>query len=80
LWLIVKTVVNYNGLIPEKFDVNNCTHILDVEYGNVGANFKYVTDGGFGWTNASFKLGLKLLDSKYIEDLNALTRPDELFK
>ena len=79
LWLIVRTVVNYNGLIPEKFNVNTCTHIVDVEYGNVGTSFKYVTDGGFGWTNASFKVGLQLLDNKYIDDLNALKDPDELF-
>lgn len=80
LWLIVKTVVNYNGTIPEKFDVKACTHQVDVEYGNVGANFKYVTDGGFGWTNASYKLGIELLDSMYIKNLNALTDPDLIFK
>ena len=79
LWLMVKTAVNYNGLIPEKFDVNKCSHKVDVEYGNVGAHFKYVTDGGFGWTNASYKLAIKLLDDDYIKDLNNLTDPDELF-
>ena len=79
LWLMVKTVVDYNGLIPEKFNVNACTHQVDVEYGNVGAHFKYVTDGGFGWTNASFKVGLQLLEPKYMEHLNALTDPDALF-
>tara|TARA_B110000977_G_scaffold140632_1_gene178534 strand:- start:136 stop:1995 length:1860 start_codon:yes stop_codon:yes gene_type:complete len=79
LWVIVKTVVNYNGLIPEKLNVVTCTHKTDVEYGNVGAVFKYVPDGGFGWTNASYKLGLKLLEKKYLDDLNLLTNPDELF-
>ncbi|WP_456463210.1 trehalase family glycosidase [Lutibacter sp.] len=79
LWLIVKTVVNYNGLIPEKFDVNKCTHKINVEYGNVGSNFKYVPDGGFGWTNASFKLGLKLLEDSYVDNLNSLKDPDEIF-
>ncbi|MBD0833484.1 trehalase family glycosidase [Aestuariibaculum sediminum] len=80
LWLIVKTAVDYNGLIPEKFDVFHCTHEVNVEYGNVGTNFKYVPDGGFGWTNASFKLGVKLLDEKYIKLLNAVTDPDVIFK
>ncbi|AUP78896.1 trehalase family glycosidase [Flavivirga eckloniae] len=79
LWLIVKTVVNYNGLIPEKFDVNSCTHEVDVEYGNVGTNFKYVTEGGFGWTNASYKLGIKLLKNRYVDDLNKLQDPDLVF-
>jgi len=51
-----------------------------VEYGNVGTNFKYVPDGGFGWTNAPYKLGIELLDKKYIDDLNAHTDPDILFK
>ncbi|GAA3646321.1 trehalase family glycosidase [Flavivirga jejuensis] len=79
LWLIVKTVVNYNGLIPEKFDVNKCTHQVDVEYGNVGTNFKYVTDGGFGWTNASYKLGIKFLEDKHLDSLNMLIDPDLIF-
>jgi len=79
LWIIVKTVINYNGLIPEKLNVLTCTHKTGVEYGNVGAVFKYVPDGGFGWTNASYKLGLKLLEKKYLDDLNLLTNPDELF-
>jgi len=79
LWLIVKAAVNYNGLIPEKFNVEECTHQVDVEYGNVGTNFKYVPEGGFGWINASFKLGVKLLNNKYVDNLNLLTDPDMLF-
>jgi len=79
LWLIVKTAVNYNGLIPEKFDVNKCTHKTDVEYGNVGTQFKYVPDGGFGWTNTSYKLGIELLNKNYINSLNNTTDPDLLF-
>ena len=53
--------------------------MTEYKYGNVGAVFKYVPDGGFGWTNASYKLGLKLLKKKYLDDLNLLTNPDELF-
>ncbi|MCH4553904.1 alpha,alpha-trehalase [Aestuariibaculum lutulentum] len=80
LWLIVKTAVEYNGLIPEKFNVNTCTHKVNVEYGNVGTNFKYIPDGGFGWTNASYKMGIKHLNSKYIKHLNELVDPDIVFK
>ena len=79
LYMIVKTAVNYNGLIPEKFNIVDCTHKTDVEYGNVGVTFKYIPDGGFGWTNASFKVGLDLLDKKYIKKLNSLIDPDVLF-
>jgi alpha,alpha-trehalase len=79
LWIIVKTAVDYNGLIPEKFDVLKCTHKITVEYGNVGDTFKYIPNGGFGWTNASFKLGLKLLEKRYLADLNLVINPDALF-
>jgi alpha,alpha-trehalase len=80
LWLIVKTAVNYNGLIPEKFNVKECTHKTNVEYGNVGTVFKYVPDGGFGWTNASYKLGIKRIEKKYIKHLNILTDPNLIFQ
>jgi alpha,alpha-trehalase len=53
--LIVKTTVNYNGIIPEKFNPLECTHNNDGEYGNFGIAFKYITDGGFGWKNTFFK-------------------------
>ncbi len=79
LWTIVSTAVNYNGLIPEKFNVLESSHKTDVEYGNVGAKFKYIPDGGFGWTNASYKLGLSLLEKKYKKKLNMLIDPNLLF-
>ncbi len=80
LWLIVKTAVEYNGTIPEKFDVKDCTHEVNIEYGNVGTGFKYMTNGGFGWTNASYKLGISLLETKYINYLDELKDPDTIFK
>lgn len=79
LWLVLRTSVDYNGLIPEKFNVVTCTHIVDVEYGNVGTNFKYISEGGFGWTNASFKLGVSLLEERYKKALDDLIDPDEIF-
>ncbi|WP_046743710.1 trehalase family glycosidase [Kordia zhangzhouensis] len=80
LWLLLKTTVDYNGLIPEKFNVETCTHKVTAEYGNVGTGFKYISEGGFGWTNASFKLGIALLDARYVKALNDLKDPEELFK
>ena len=79
LWLLLKTAVDYNGLIPEKFNVVACTHRVDAEYGNVGADFKYISEGGFGWTNASFKLGISLLEERYKKALDDLIDPNEIF-
>ncbi len=76
LFMITKNAVDYNGTISEKYDVVKATHKVVAEYGNVGTLFSYIPDGGFGWTNASYKLGLKLLDKKYISDLNKLIDPD----
>ncbi len=80
LWLIVKTAVDYNGLIPEKFNVVENTHKVFAEYGNVGTQFKYVPDGGFGWMNASFKFGISLLSEEKITMLNNLISPEEIYK
>ena len=79
LWMITKNASNYNGTIAEKYDVVNCTHKIDTEYGNVGTNFKYIPDGGFGWMNASYQYGISILDIKYIELLNELKDPDYIF-
>jgi alpha,alpha-trehalase len=80
LFMITKSAVDYNGTIPEKFDVVEATHKVFAEYGNVGTNFEYISPGGFGWMNASYNLGVSLLDKKNISNLNQLTSPDTLFK
>ncbi len=69
---IVRATVEYNGLIPEKFNVEHSSHKTDVEYGNVGAVFDYVPAGGFGWTNASLILGIAKLTDEQRDELNAL--------
>ncbi len=79
LWLITKNAVNYNGTIAEKYDVVNCTHKVATEYGNVGTNFAYIPDGGFGWMNASYQYGMSILTKKLIKKLDDLVDPDELF-
>jgi alpha,alpha-trehalase len=60
LWLsmIARNVVDYNGTIPEKYDVVARSHAVFSEYGNVGTDFDYITAEGFGWVNASFAVGL----------------------
>lgn len=70
--MIVRATVEYNGLIPEKFNVVKGSHKTDVEYGNVGAVFDYVPAGGFGWTNASVILGIAKLTDEQKAGLNAL--------
>jgi neutral trehalase len=49
---ITKSFVDFNGVVPEKYDVVSSSHQVQVEYGNVGTDFKYVPREGFGWMNA----------------------------
>ena len=79
LFMITKNAVDYNGTIPEKYDVVEATHKVFAEYGNVGTDFEYITQEGFGWMNASYQYGLSLLDKKLIDKLNQLAEPYTLF-
>ncbi len=79
LYTIVKNAVDYNGTIPEKYDVVLQTHKVFAEYGNVGTEFDYITQEGFGWMNASFKVGLAILNKELKEKLNKLTSPEDIF-
>ena len=79
LFIITKNAVDYNGTIPEKYDVVAATHKVFAEYGNVGTDFEYITQEGFGWMNASYQYGLSLLDKGYTDKLNDLESPDIIF-
>ena len=79
LFMITRNAVDYNGTIPEKYDVVAATHKVFAEYGNVGTEFEYITQEGFGWMNASFQLGFHLLGPEDRERLNRLVPPEELF-
>ncbi len=79
LYMILKNAVDYNGTIPEKYNVVSCTHKVFAEYGNVGTEFDYISREGFGWMNASFKVGFSILDSELIDKLNDLVPPEKLF-
>ena len=79
LWMITKNAVNYNGTIPEKYDVVACTHKVYAEYGNVGTQFDYITSSGFGWMNASYQLGLSILNKEFRMQLDQLIDPDDIF-
>ncbi len=80
LYLITKQAADYNGLIAEKYDVLERTHKMNVEYGNEGADFRLYPDGGFGWVNASYQIGLTYLSAKEMEHLKALHPPECLFE
>ncbi len=80
LWMITKNAVDYNGTIPEKYDVVQCTHKVYAEYGNVGTEFDYITSSGFGWMNASYQLGLILLNKDLRSKLDQLIDPGIIFK
>ncbi|KAJ3255786.1 alpha,alpha-trehalase nth1 [Boothiomyces macroporosus] len=62
LYSITKSFVEYNGVVPEKFNVDVITHQVNVEYGNVGTDFKFVAKEGFGWMNASYQVIISNLD------------------
>ena len=79
LWLITKNAVDYNGTIPEKFDLEISSHKVFAEYGNVGTEFDYIAKEGFGWMNASYQFGLQILDDRLKQELNQLRSPDDLF-
>ena len=79
LYMITRNAVDYNGTIPEKYDVVEATHKVFAEYGNVGTDFNYITQEGFGWMNASYQYGLSLLNQELRTKLNDLEVPDQLF-
>jgi alpha,alpha-trehalase len=76
LYTIVRNAADYNGTVPEKFDVVGRTHEVFAEYGNVGTDFSYIAREGFGWTNASVQCGRALLSESLRAKLNALIPPE----
>ena len=80
LWMITKNAADYNGTVPEKYDVVSASHKVFAEYGNQGTDFEYISREGFGWMNASFQLGLSLLNEDLKTKLNQLINPVELFE
>jgi alpha,alpha-trehalase len=80
-WLYTITInaAQFNGTVPEKFDVVRRSHEVFAEYGNVGTKFSYITREGFGWTNASYQVGLTLLSPELRSSLNRLIPPEWIF-
>lgn len=80
LFMITKNAMDYHGTIPEKYNVVTRSHKVFAEYGNVGTKFSYITKEGFGWMNASYQLGLKLLPGELELKLKALTPPEDIYQ
>lgn len=78
LYMITRAFYDYNGVVPEKFDVIRMSHKVHVEYGNVGTEFKKVPREGFGWMNASYVIGQKYLGLLEMRALGALVPPESL--
>jgi len=76
LWTVSAVAAREGGAIVEKYDVAARTAEAAAEYGNVGAGFRYVPDGGFGWTDASFQVGLGILGPEERSLLDALVPPE----
>ncbi|KAF9187810.1 alpha,alpha-trehalase nth1 [Haplosporangium sp. Z 11] len=76
---ITKAFVDFNGVVPEKFDIVNMTHKVEVEYGNVGVDFKFIPREGFGWMNASYQVGLGYMDRRLRRALGAVLDPAKVF-
>jgi alpha,alpha-trehalase len=75
LYCIAKNAHDYDGVIPEKYNVVTGSHEVFVEYGNVGTKFDYITPEGFGWMNASFEVGPDYLSAKSLANLEKLKPP-----
>ncbi|KAF9341866.1 alpha,alpha-trehalase nth1 [Linnemannia elongata] len=80
LYTITKAFVDFNGVVPEKFDIVNMTHKVQVEYGNVGVDFKFIPREGFGWMNASYQVGLGYMDRGLRRALGAVMEPTKVFQ
>lgn len=79
LFMITRNATMYNGTVTEKYDVVQRSHEVFAEYGNVGTKFSYIAREGFGWTNASYQVGLALLPAALRDRLDHLDTPESVF-
>ena len=81
LYMCTKAFVDFSGVVVEKYDVTRPKDAwrVEAEYGNQGADFKGIPREGFGWVNASYVLGLAIVDIHMKRALGTLT-PWETFE
>jgi alpha,alpha-trehalase len=58
---VTRNAADYNGTVTEKLGMVKRSHEVLAEYGNMGTKFAYITKEGFGWMNASYQVGLRIL-------------------
>jgi alpha,alpha-trehalase len=80
LYMMTTAFVDFNGVVPEKFDAVKLSHLVDAEYGNQGIDFKMVPREGFGWMNAAYQVGLTFLTQHMRRAVAACTSPEVLFR
>ncbi|KIM84202.1 glycoside hydrolase family 37 protein [Piloderma croceum F 1598] len=79
LYMMTTAFVDFNGVVPEKFDAVKLSHLVDAEYGNQGVDFKMVPREGFGWMNSAYQVGLSFLTSHMRRAVAACTSPEVFF-
>ncbi|KAH9831602.1 trehalase-domain-containing protein [Rhodofomes roseus] len=79
LYMMTTAFVDFNGVVPEKFDAVRLSHLVDAEYGNQGVDFKMVPREGFGWMNAAYQVGLSFLSTGMRRAVSACTSPEVVF-
>ncbi|KAL5504241.1 NTH1_2 [Sanghuangporus vaninii] len=79
LYMMTTAFVDFNGVVPEKFDAVKLSHLVDAEYGNQGIDFKMVPREGFGWMNAAYQVGLSFLTTHMRRAIAACTSPEVFF-
>ncbi|EKM58523.1 glycoside hydrolase family 37 protein [Phanerochaete carnosa HHB-10118-sp] len=79
MYMMTTAFVDFNGVVPEKFDAVKLSHLVDAEYGNQGIDFKMVPREGFGWMNAAYQVGLSYLSTGMRRAVAACTSPEVFF-
>ncbi|KAI0034747.1 alpha,alpha-trehalase-neutral trehalase [Vararia minispora EC-137] len=79
LYMMTTAFVDFNGVVPEKFDAVKLSHLVDAEYGNQGIDFKMIPREGFGWMNAAYQVGLSFLTNHMRRAVAACTSPEVFF-
>ncbi|KAJ7649884.1 alpha,alpha-trehalase-neutral trehalase [Roridomyces roridus] len=79
LYMMTTAFVDFNGVVPEKFDAVRLSHLVDAEYGNQGIDFKMVPREGFGWMNSAYQVGLSFLTTHMRRAVSTCTSPEVFF-
>jgi alpha,alpha-trehalase len=75
LYMCTTAFVDFNGVVVEKYNVirKSAPHKVEAEYGNQGADFQGVAREGFGWVNASYVVGLEIVNTHMKRALGVCT-------